>query len=255
MTVWVLLRGLARESRHWGEFPELLRSRTADAVATLDLPGNGRLSGERSPGSVEAMVDAYRTLLRQQGSKPPYRLLAMSLGAMVAIRWAAKYPEECLGLVLINTSSRAFSPFYERLRPRGSLGLLRALASAGAPARERAILELTTRHPRAGLETVLSRWTTWRIEHPVSVANSIRQLWAASRFRAPAERPATPVLLLVSLADGLVDPQCSWRIARGWGVELRAHPSAGHDLALDDPEWLAGHAAEWLAGSQAPSQR
>ncbi len=251
MTTWVLLRGLTRESRHWGEFAGLLRaSAPADAVLALDLPGNGRLSGEPSPRTVEAMVEACRAQLRQLGSKPPYRLLAMSLGAMVATLWATSYPDECLGIVLINTSSRAFGPWHQRLRPRAILRLLGMLVSTDARAKERVVLGLTTRHPHEGSEVVLARWTTWRVEHPVSAANTFAQLWAAARFRAPATKPRVPVLVLVGLADGLVDPRCSWRIATGWGVELRAHPSAGHDLPLDDPHWVARQAVEWVAAGE-----
>ena len=40
---WILLRGLARESAHWGDFIPLLQSTFPDAQLTLlDLPGTGR---------------------------------------------------------------------------------------------------------------------------------------------------------------------------------------------------------------------
>ena len=39
MSTWVLLRGLAREARHWGEFPACLASRLAGArLVAVDLP-------------------------------------------------------------------------------------------------------------------------------------------------------------------------------------------------------------------------
>jgi predicted alpha/beta hydrolase family esterase len=60
------------------------------------------------------------------------------------------------------------------------------------------------------------------------------------------------VLVLASLGDGLVDPACSWRMAKAWGVELRLHASAGHDLPLDDPEWVARQAADWIATTASP---
>jgi hypothetical protein len=34
-------------------------------------------------------------------------------------------------------------------------------------------------------------------------------------------------------------------MSRAWRAELREHPSAGHDLPLDDPAWVAGRIAEW----------
>ncbi|MGH8446327.1 MAG: alpha/beta fold hydrolase, partial [Solimonas sp.] len=118
-TPWIFLRGLVRDSRHWGAFPQAFRERLGDAgVVTLDLPGNGALSGDSSPASVEGMVAYCRAELLRRGLPPPYRLLAMSLGAMVAAAWADTQPREIDAAVLINTSLRPFSPFWHRLQPR-----------------------------------------------------------------------------------------------------------------------------------------
>ena len=69
MSTWVLLRGLTRESRHWGEFPARLQSRFANSnVVALDLPGNGRLNAQRSPASIEAMADVYRVVAQSYKS-------------------------------------------------------------------------------------------------------------------------------------------------------------------------------------------
>jgi predicted alpha/beta hydrolase family esterase len=53
--------------------------------------------------------------------------------------------------------------------------------------------------------------------------------------------------VLVSAADGLVDPRCSQRLAQAWGAPMRKHPTAGHDLPLDDGAWVAREVAAWLA--------
>ena len=70
MTTWVLLRGLARESRHWGEFPRLLQQAlpAGDEVLALDLPGNGSRWRERTPASVEALAEAARAELQRRGA-------------------------------------------------------------------------------------------------------------------------------------------------------------------------------------------
>ena len=41
-----------------------------------------------APRSVEEMVEYARTQLKQLGYAPPYHLLALSLGAMVAVAWS-----------------------------------------------------------------------------------------------------------------------------------------------------------------------
>lgn len=247
MNTWVLLRGLTRESRHWGEFPAALRAEIGDVVvAAPDLPGNGRHHRVKSPASIEALAECCRAELRTQGLAPPYYLLAMSLGAMAAVSWAQRHPEELRGCVLINTSLRPFSSFHERLRPRNYAALLRLALSADADP-ERTILRMTSRGgaDRTGL---LEAWNTFRREHPVSPANALRQLFAAARYRAPAQKPALPFLVLASRGDDFVDPSCSQRLASAWRTDFALHPSAGHDLPLDDPAWVAREVRRWLPG-------
>jgi pimeloyl-ACP methyl ester carboxylesterase len=248
VSTWVLLRGLTRESRHWGDFPDLLRSLPgAPQVITLDLPGNGWLNTQASPPRVEDMAAACRAALLQRGLPPPYHLLAMSLGAMVALAWAANHPDELQACVLINTSVRTFSPWHHRLRPRNLGPLLRVVLQGNPVATERTILALTTHHPKAPTDALLTRWVAWRRENPVSRANALRQLWAAARYRPPRTPPEVPLLVLASAADTLVDPRCSLRLAEAWACALRTHPSAGHDLPLDDGEWVLREVSAWLA--------
>ena len=69
MSTWVLLRGLGGERGHWGAFPEVLRPHLppGDAVACVDLPGNGAHWRERSPVRVQAMVDVECAQPRSAG--------------------------------------------------------------------------------------------------------------------------------------------------------------------------------------------
>lgn len=243
---WVLLRGLTRESRHWGRFPDTLRAEMPSArVQLLDLPGNGRRCREASPATVEAMAEDCRAQLRALGLAPPYHLLAMSLGAMVAVAWAARWPQELTGAVLVNTSLRPFSPWHRRLLPGNYATLLRLALGAGDRAREAAVLRLTARRVTAR-EAVLADWLAWRRECPVTRTNALRQLWAAARFRAPLQPPRVPLLLLTSAADGLVDTRCSAQLAAAWQCPLQRHPWAGHDLPLDDGAWVAQQVRQWL---------
>lgn len=249
MSAWILLRGLSREARHWGDFAELLRREIAGAqVFAPDLPGNGSRCRDKSPLRVEAMVEALRAQLAAQGVAPPYRLLAMSLGAMVAIDWASRHPGEVGGAVLINTSLRPFSPFYRRLKPANYRRLLMlVLRAAGDREWERAILELTSRRAAAH-EEVLDDWLAYRRENPVAIGNALRQLVAAARYRAPLIQPLPPLLVLSSLGDALVDSDCSRQLAQRWNLAHAVHPSAGHDLPLDDGDWVARQVLRWLSG-------
>ncbi|MES2489687.1 MAG: alpha/beta hydrolase [Pseudomonadota bacterium] len=244
---WVFLRGLMREERHWGDFPQVFRDTVGnDEVLTLDLPGNGSLRHEPSPLRVEEMAEWLRAELPRRGLKPPYHFLANSLGAMVAVAYAAAHPQELSGVVLINTSLRPYSAFWQRLRPAAWPTILRmAFTAPSARHVETSILNLISAEP-ARTSKALEKWIAWREEAPVSRANGLRQLIAGARFRAPVETPSVPILLLVGGSDRLVDPRCSKRVAQAWGSALAEHPGAGHDLPLDDGQWVAQQVRDWL---------
>lgn len=251
MTTWVLLRGLMRETRHWGKFPVLFQKElSAKNIVTLDFPGNGRLHGQVSPDSVTGMANYCHTRLMQLGYTPPYHVLALSLGAMTAVAWSEQYPGEIKRLVLINTSLAPYNPFYQRLRPKNYPALVRHLLLGSAVQRESLILKLTsslTNNPERK-QAILEQWTAYAQEFPVTRANILRQLYAAACYRAPAVSPSVPVLLLAGQQDRLVDVQCSLALAQHWHCPIRLHPLAGHDLPLDDSVWLTQQVKEWLKG-------
>lgn len=248
MATWILLRGLMREQRHWGRFPgQLAQALPGASIVTPDLPGNGVQHAATSPTSVAEMVEACRADLRQRGAPPPYNLLALSLGGMVAVEWASRYPGEITRAVLVNTSMRPFSRFHQRLRWRNYPAIWRMLADGSVEAQERLILRLTSRHgDAAAREGLLRRWLGYQQQFPVTRRNALRQLWAAARFHAPAQRPATPLLVLSSTGDQLVDPRCSQALAQAWQAPHCVHPNAGHDLPLDDGDWVAQQVAAWV---------
>jgi pimeloyl-ACP methyl ester carboxylesterase len=245
---WILLRGLTRESRHWGAFVPMLEAATS-GVLPIDLPGNGVAAKLRSPAEVEAFVDAVRAEIERCGVRAPYRVLAMSLGGMVATAWALRYPGEIERLVLVNTSMRPYSHFYERLRPAAWPSLIRVAfdwRDAQGPAE--ALIHARTCERRDTLADDLDTWRAIRASRPVSRANALRQLWAAARYAARGV-PSCAVLVVSARGDRLVNPVCSARLARAWQAQHVVHPWAGHDLPHDDPQWLV---ATLLAPAPAP---
>ena len=235
---WVLLRGLTREARHWGDFPAQLGHALGQPIITLDLPGNGQFNTLKSPSNVRGMTDFVRTQLQALGHAPPYPLLAMSLGGMVATDWAQTWPHEVARLVLINTSMRPHSRLTERLRPANwpQLALL-AARWQDADYAERVIHTLTCN--RQDTQTTdLADWAHIRKTTLVAEVNAQRQLWAAARFNCGPLRPACPTLLLSSASDHLVHPHCTHRLATAWQAPHHQHPWAGHDLPHDDASWV-----------------
>jgi pimeloyl-ACP methyl ester carboxylesterase len=254
MSTWILLRGLTRETRHWGRLPDALRDAVAGRLLLLDLPGNGEFARQRAPATVAEMVACVRRAALQTGAPGPYSVLAMSLGGMVATAWAQRHPQEIERMVLINTSMRPFSLPHERLRPAAWPGLLGvALHWSDAFDAERGIHRLTCNNVDT-LSADLDAWVGIRRSAPVTRANALRQLWAAARFSAVAQAPACALLILAASADRLVDPLCSAKLAAAWGAAHREHPWAGHDLPHDDPGWVAAQVRAWLAERDTPRE-
>lgn len=244
---WVFLRGLIRQHRHWEDFPDRFRAAfPGTPVLLLDLPGNGDLCDRDSPMAIRGMVDSVRKQLATQHVQGPVNVLALSLGAMTTIEWMEQYPEDIERAVLMNTSLRGMSAFTERLRPENYRAIFGNLLRGRAGLeREQLILDITTNlYPHKA--ALAAKWAGYAADHPTSTANALRQLAAAARYHAPPARPHEHVLMLQSLGDRLVNPVCSTRIAETWRWPLFSHPSAGHDLTLDDPEWVIARIREWL---------
>ncbi|WP_111496899.1 alpha/beta fold hydrolase [Marinobacter bohaiensis] len=246
---WILLRGLTREQAHWGVLPQRLRdSFPGHQFHTVDLPGTGTHFRERSPADIPAI---RRAVQRQCSHIPaPFGLIALSMGGMVALDWAQNAPAgEIQQLVLINTSS-GFNKPWHRLRPKIWPLLVRLLTLRDVREREAQILALSSN--RQFNPATVQRWYSIQIQRPVSAGNAFRQLWAAARFRPAGERPLPDALVLASQRDRIVDWYCSESMAERWHWSLRLHPDAGHDLPLDDPDWVIAEIRRYLESQWVP---
>lgn len=240
---WILLRGLTREQSHWGEFPRLL----ADAFPEqhfhrVDLPGTGVHFNDPCPESIAAIRESVRHSVRH--IPRPYSLLALSMGGMVALDWAQHALEgEIQNLVLINTSS-GFSPPWHRMKPGAWPRIVRLLCRRELFDREADILRLSCNRP-VSLQT-MKHWYSIQRQRPVRRRTAWAQLKAAVAFRPLPDRPLTDALLLASEGDRIVHWKCSRAFEQRWQWTLKVHPSAGHDLPLDDPEWIIRQMKRWL---------
>ncbi|KND58293.1 hydrolase, alpha/beta fold family [Candidatus Burkholderia verschuerenii] len=250
MSDWILLRGLTRESRHWDHFETSMRAHGLLAddehVVFIDLPGNGAEHELVTPATVEAMTAFVRDRVAELNVSKPCRVLAMSLGAMVACAWIQHVTEEIERLVLINTSMRPFAGVHERLRPSAWPMLARIARAWTQPEPCEQMIHTLTCNRTDTFDADVAQWAAWRRQRGASARNALRQLYAAARFRAIKFPPFHPTLLLSSAQDKLVDSACSTRIAKQWGVEHAVHPWAGHDLPHDDADWTCATIAAWL---------
>lgn len=244
---WIFIRGLARHSEHWGPLLKFFKQRFPhDEVELLDLRGNGELA--QSPSYVD-ITDNVRDLRARSkfikaGKK--VHLLTISLGSMVGVEWAEKFPEELESLTLMNTSDRGTSYFFERMRPANYKKVFSILSKGiSPPLLESKIMELVTNNPHE-----YGEWAEKFAKLPSTTkTNCLRQMMAAARYEFPKHKPKTDILILSSEKDMLVHPACSEKIAQMWHLKTHVHPTAGHDIALEAPSWICEQLENWLGSS------
>ena len=242
---WILLRGLAREQQHWGEFyPQCQQHLPDHRFYCLDLPGCGEHYQRQSPLSISAIRITLQQQLQEKNISGPFGIIGLSLGAMVALEWLADERQPVAAVVIINTSSNDF-PLHWRLSP-AAVGLgLRALLPISIERRERLILQLVSQQ-RARDNTIAAHWLTIQQQRPVTRATIMRQLIAAARFSAPQFQSSKCGLILCSDSDRMVSYRCSLQLAHRYQWPLHCHINSGHDLPLDDPLWVVDKFKHWL---------
>lgn len=243
---WILLRGLGREKGHWGNFiNKFAERRPEDEVLAIDLPGTGEHVELKSPASIKGVFNFVRSeavsRTRNQGQ---FKILGLSLGAMVAMEWMEQRSEDLAACVLINTSAKNLSPFYNRARWQVWRDFALLISVQSARERERQIIEIIMNNPEAR-EAALPLWTKIALERPISYKNFFNQVVAAASFPGLTRDPGVPTLILNGLGDRLVDPSCSTKLHERFNWPICRHPWAGHDLPWDDPEWVLDRIQEW----------
>ena len=232
----VLLRGLIRSRFHWEQFPQQLQSAFPDhPILTPELAGNGERYREKTPFSVAAMVEDIRQQITDtRRNQQPVIIIAVSMGAMIASEWARRYPQEIDQLHLINTSFSNLSLPWQRMQAPAFFSLVSRLFDRQKLERE--IIRWTINTDQgAELE---KRWQHFAVTHPLSHRNAITQLLSASSYRGPLKAPLNNAFFYCSRHDQLVNSHCTRQIAHQWQKPLLIHQSAGHDLSMDDPQWL-----------------
>lgn len=233
---WVLIRGLARESAHWGEFiPQLQQAFPASEIICVDLPGTGKTIEAASPWSIASITDWARA---ETNLSPTSRrgFIGLSLGGMVVWDWLKRYPQDASLGVILNTSFADLSPFYDRLSWKQYPKMLKLAFMRDRRKREKEIIQMVCNCSNQA--PILEAWLEIQKKRPVTSSTILRQLVAAAAFRS-GNKPQQPTFVMGSKADQLVSPRCSRRIHQHHHLPIVEHDWAGHDITTDDGEWVA----------------
>ncbi len=236
----VFLPGIGATTRYWVFVVGALAERAR--MLLVDLLGFGRSQKPWTTYSVDRHIAELHRVLAPIGARQPFTLVAHSLGARLAITYAARYPEEVERLILVSL------PFFGGeeqaktfIRSRHSSGWLwthmipfaltcllgRRLLGWAAPLLARDV-------PREVAEDAnqmtwrSSTSTMWEVIYRYDLTTDVRRL-----------SPALPVLCLHGDRDESA-PLDRMRTLQALhpNCEIRVYPGGDHQLPLRQPQWV-----------------
>jgi len=234
----IFLRGLARETNHWGPFRDLLFEQYSESqFEFLDTSGNGTEITRDSYVTISEYTDDLRSRSSfiSQGLNPI--IVGVSMGGMIAADWAHRYPSELSGIILINTSFGSISDPWQRLKPEAVIRMvkiMKAKVQSQPFEEELQILRMISNQKLSFKKKWAQEFCT--LPKP-KFLNFTRQMIACARFLGSRQKPDVPSLILASLNDRMVSYRCSESINSFWKTQFHLHPWAGHDLPFDDANW------------------
>ncbi|MBI3133097.1 MAG: alpha/beta hydrolase [Bacteroidetes bacterium] len=241
-----LLRGLTRESGHWGSFIELFQQQMPDAVIhLLDLPGSGKYVHEKASVSIARMVDFMRhDFLKEQGEGERI-ICATSLGGMVASEWVMRHKSDFQGLIIINSSFKKICTTAERVKAGVRRDMVRILFTGNLHKREALIVNVNSNRPEIHA-AITAEWVEIQKKRTMSRRNILAQTLAGMLYGVKQRKPEVPLLIFGSKGDRMVCTRCIEKTHAAFGGTLIWHPDSGHALPLDEPQWLGEQIANWL---------
>lgn len=225
----ILEAGAGGTSRMWTQIQRDL-ARTHRVVA-YDRAGHGRSElGPRSP-TARVVAEDLRAALRSVGISPPYVLVGHSAGGLYARVFAGAYPDDVVGLVLLDPAPEDFYARAEREFPRvyAYFDSVDAADTVGITPGERA--------ENDAWETTLSE---------------ARQ--SDGHYRGRTILLSSPRADLKELGAIWTDEHRRW-VSRDRGREYVRLDGAGHAIHRERPDAVLGAVRRVLAESRKPSSQ
>ena len=267
--------GIAASSLSW----LLVESEIARFARTVsyDRAGLGWSEPAAAPRGVWQVVDELRSLLELEAIPSPRILVAHSYGGLVARAYAARYPAEIAGMVLVDPVAISEwadpSAFHRRLLRRGVLlsrrgaqlarfGVVRlalALLTGGSRVLPQRIARLTSgggtgliermigeirKLPREVWPMIQAHWCESRCFE--GMARYLESLPESAAEVARAEKPGDLPLVVLSAGDSTPAQRAEHeRLARlSSRARIEFFPASGHWIQLNRPDAVIRAAGE-----------
>lgn len=209
----VLEAGFMGTSRTWSQVQRELAS--THRVIAYDRAGLGNSAPNTAPRTSRAIAMELREALRSAGESAPFLLVGHSAGGLHARVFAGMYPDEVVGLVLVDPAPE---DFYDRARREWPL-VYAFFDSLGAS-------EIATAPP--GVQAEDAQWERSLIEARESDRT----------YTGPVILLSSPQLELRELGPLWVDEHRKW-VARGPRREHVVVEGASHNIHRERPELVA----------------
>jgi len=254
----VLLHGVASNLSRWSEFVEHTSLKQTRDLLRLDLRGHGE-SFTRGRLGLEIWCRDLRDVLDAEGYDQAL-LIGHSLGAQVAVQFAARYPARVRGLVLIDPifhqALRGGMRALSRLRPAVGLivGLIRLLNALGLyrrhlPTRDLRKLDEKTREDllAAGKQTEMIELysSPWEDLKFFPLASFLQELIEIVRPLPALAEIKVPVLALLSTGITYTDPSVTQKTLAGDARVQTVTIDAYHWPLTEKPQQVREAIEKW----------
>ncbi len=227
----LLLHGLGADGESW-RLQFLPLQEAGFRPLALDLPGFGKSPYDGRGWSVERCAAQLAALLNDLGLESVH-VVGLSMGGVVAQRFALNYPRRVRKLVLVST--------FAALRPKGVGGWLYfawrflLVHTLGLPTQAKAVAwRLFPRDDQEELRQMLIEIVSQA--DPRAYRAAMRALWRHDARRALASL-GVPTLVVTGENDTTVPPESQRQLAEIIpGARQVVIPGGGHALSVDSPE-------------------
>ncbi|MCX7891473.1 MAG: alpha/beta hydrolase [Burkholderiales bacterium] len=256
----VLVHGLASNLTRWSEFVAHTPLAARWDLVRVDLRGHGG-SPWSGPLTLERWADDLAAVLEHEGH-PRGVVVGHSLGAQVALVFAARHPGRTAGIVLIDPlfreALRGRAVWIARCGPlfRAAAALVRGANALGLARRHIPALDLAEldREARKALasardtEAFVRRYSSPRADlRTFRTANYLAELAEMFRRAPPLETLRAPALLILSRGGTFADPALTQQVAAGFADAEIVMIDAEHWPLTERPVEVRQAIADWCA--------
>jgi 3-oxoadipate enol-lactonase len=237
----VLIHGLGGSLRDWDACTPILACH--HRVLRWDVRGFGESDKPQGPYSASLFAHDLAGLLQSCGI-PQAHVAGISMGGVVAQRFALDYPHLVRSLTLVSTSSEVGEQAQVAWEKMATVIEQRGFSSSADFARRIFAPNFVQTHPQE-VEAMVARTAA---NDPRAYAAAARAI-GAYHWTADLHRIQMPTLILQGLEDKLTPPGGSVRLNRGLPrSRLLMIPDCGHVVPIEKPELFTYSVLAFLAG-------